>query len=110
MSEYKNLHERLLEEGYVTEAIIEDKNLCDGLTALALEVARGKYKSVRLLPANILLAEKKNAEEMLISEPSQVVYVVLGDVERNLRGNGGMCLYLKCTHKPTGEDGLFLKL
>ena len=110
MSGYKSLHQRLLEEGYRPEAVINDKRLPEELTALALDLARGKYTTVKLVPADLILSEKHREEQLEIAEQSHVVYAVLGDAEKKSGEGTANLVSLICSYKPTGERVIvFLK-
>ena len=50
MSEYESLHQRLLEEGYIADNCFKDKTLPEDLVELALDLARGNYQKVKIIP------------------------------------------------------------
>ncbi|GEM_PF-6781726 len=100
MSEYKSLHERLLKDGYVVDTYFSDEKLPEGLAAIALDIARGKYNSVRIIPADLAL----EGEPWIPEDPTHLVYSVLSEEEQKSReGTGFPLKMLLCKHRDTGE-------
>lgn len=74
MRENDNEHNRLICQGYGVEMLIPDSKLPEGLAHLALEIERGHYKSVRILPARVALRG-----DVLPKKDSHLVYAILSN-------------------------------
>ncbi len=100
MSEYKSLHERLLGEGFIVDNYFGNKNIPEGLNELALNIARGQYEQVRILPADIAL----QGETWMPTESYHLVYVTLSEEEKKARGGTALMLRMvECENVHTGE-------
>lgn len=100
MSEYKSLHERLLEKGYVVDNYFQDNKLPEDLTVLALDLARGRYDQVRIIPADLAL----EGEKWIPTDKLHLVYATLSEAEKkNREGTAYMLRMVMCRHADTGE-------
>jgi len=66
----ENIHKEYLSRGYRAERVIPDSRIDEGLSKLALEIAKGYFLDTRICSADIALA----GERMIPAEPSHIVY------------------------------------
>lgn len=103
MDEYKTLHERLNAEGYEIVGVYPNHNLPEGLTDLSLNIARGKYDSIRIIPADIVMQET----EWIPVEQYHIAYATPSETEKKSREGEGPFATLTsilCKHKDDHEE------
>jgi len=66
----ENIHQEYLSRGYRADRVIPDSRIEEGLSKLALEIAKGYFLDARICSADIALA----GEHMIPTEPSHIVY------------------------------------
>lgn len=103
MSEYKNLNQRLCSEGYEIVGVYPDVTFPESLTKLSLDIARGKYQCLRIVPADIVM----QGSDWTPVEQYHIAYAIPSETEKKDRKGKGITATLTtilCKHKEGGDE------
>ncbi|MBI4147178.1 hypothetical protein HY494_00845 [Candidatus Woesearchaeota archaeon] len=103
ISEYKNLNQRLHSEGYEIVGVYLGSTLPEGLTKLSLDIARGKYQCLKIVPADLAM----QGSDWTPVEQCHVVYAMPSETEKKDREGKGITAILTailCKHKDGGDE------
>jgi hypothetical protein len=102
--EAKTLNGRLIKEGFAVEASIPNEELPEMLTALLIELARGRYTEMRVVPDDVALGNS----EWKVEKPSHIVYVKDNPNHPGYNPSSVRLVMPGMVHRKTGEYNLVL--
>ncbi|MCK4552945.1 hypothetical protein KAT80_01960 [Candidatus Pacearchaeota archaeon] len=96
-----SLDKKLKRKGWKVVDCIRDEELPVKLCKIALEIARGNYDTVKLIPSDIA----REGEEWIPKYPSHILYASGSKSLKKELDERGVYFYLStlCVHQQTGE-------
>ncbi len=108
MSEYGSLDEQLKSEGWEVEQFFpSNDDLPERLVETALDLARGKYLEIRLVPGDIA----RQGKDWLLTEQGHILYVKRTEEERAKDEKLGFKMILApCYYRGQDPDSTEIKI
>lgn len=101
--EKRTVNERLFDDGFMVLRVIPDKQLPESLTRVMIELAKGEYTAIQIIPGDLALA----GYAWKLAEQSHIVYVKENPKNPDYEPGAIRMIAPIFIHRETGERNIF---